>query len=124
MRHLRKSFLIPAAVVLCLLVLGLILFGRRGTVRATLFNDLDCDIELSAVQNVPVHETVRSHQSTDFQVRLLGGSPVVSVRLIIQGQVFEKDILEYSEPAYRGTISVRITRSETGEICFDIDPQV
>ncbi|MBQ6075745.1 MAG: hypothetical protein IJK86_06265 [Lachnospiraceae bacterium] len=93
-------------------------------IRVTIQNDLDSDIVLSFLQNVPVHETAKTHQSTDYRYRILRGENVLSVRSMIEGQAFEEDIVEYLEPAVRGSVSVRIYRGGTGKICFDIVPNV
>ncbi len=85
MRFSRKPLMITAAVVLLFIISGLIFFGGRGMIRVTIQNDLDSDIELSFLQNIPVHETVKPHQSTDYRYRILRGENVLSVRSMIEG---------------------------------------
>ena len=114
-----KKFCIVLIMALPLLFV-LFSFRSRGLIRVTLYNDLDSDIKLLAIQNDDVQESVKTQQSKTVSYRVSRGEISLSISLMIKGRTVIKEIIEYLEPAYHGRVTVRVFRDEAGNLDFEI----
>ena len=103
-----------------LLLFVLFSFRNHGLIQVVLYNDLDFEVKLLCIQNKHVQEYVKPQQSTMVSYRVSHGETSLSISLLVEGRTVNKEIIEYLEPAYHGKVTVRVYRSKTGDIDYEI----
>lgn len=117
----RISMILVVVIALAVLAGSI---ARRGSIRITIQNDTAEEISVVSIQDQPFQKTVPGNRTERFSYRITQGGKPIMFQLQIGGEVIDKEIVEYAERAYHGSVAITVSRSDNGNISVETSSNV
>lgn len=107
-------------LLVCIIIAGFRIFlypiMNRGKIDISVNNKTPHNFNIVQVNDQIIKKKVNAMESTHFRYKITSDGIGVNLQLSKDNEVINKEIIEYIETAYYGTVNVFITDNHSGEI--------